>query len=820
MLKNYFKTALRSLFTSKLYSGLNIVGLTFGITCFLLIGLYLFDETHYDQQHSKAKNIYRAIQHRKTTTEELSIAAASYNIAEESKKTIGEIEDVARINRTGRANLSNPENKNTFQETVTWGNESLMTIFDFAVVQGPRKTALKEPNSIVIVDDMAMRLFGTNQVVGKKLVFEFMPDNPLTVTAVLKNHPPNSSFNFNAVVSEATISKDPRFLQNNSDWASQDFMTFFLLKDEAQPALVAKKISSLLNANKKWEPGQSGSFSLQPLTAMHLHSENIVDGARNSNVEAMGQGVLLYLKIFAVVALFVLLIACINYMNLTTARASGRAKEIGIRKTVGADRKHLVYQFMTESILVTTISFILSIACVNLLLPAFNKFVNKDLSFGFSTDYRVWLYSMGVIVFMGLLSGSYPSLVLSGFKPVMLLKKMKLSDNNGFSLRKGLVVFQFTISVVMIIATIVLFQQVRYANNKDLGFNKELLLVVDINSGKVRRGAETIKTEFQKIPGVKNVSVTSRVPGEWKVIPTIKIRNEGDGQEPLTSYFLGIDKNFSETFGLKILKGRNFSGNNDSAAVLLNETAAKMLAIREPSNQMVEIPSVAFGGSYVPLDSASKPFRARVIGIVNDFNYKSLREKIEPMVLGFQNNPVHNIDYFTSRVAGNDIPATLKKMNAVLTKIDPTHLLEYHFLDEQLARFYAEDRRRQALLIWVALASIFIASLGLFGLATYAAEQRIKEIGVRKVLGAGVFNLTSLLSKDFLKLVLIANGFAFPIAWWVTNKWLQEFAYHINVHWWVFVLAAIIALLIALVTVSFQAVKAAIANPVDSLRTE
>jgi putative ABC transport system permease protein len=820
MFKNYFKTALRNLFRNKLYSLLNIIGLTFGITCFLLIGLYLFDEITFDRQHSKAKNIYRAIQHRKTPTEELIIAASSYHLSEESKKTIAEIENTARMTRIGRANLTNPENKNTFQETVTYANEGFMEIFDFKEVEGLSKSALKEPNTIVIVEELAQRFFGKTQVVGKTLLFEFMPDQPFTIKAVLKNHPNNSSFDFTAIFSEATFSNSPNFAENNANWDARSYLTFFLLKDGAKPDAVVPKIDRLLNANVKWEPGYSASYSLQPLADMHLYSENIVEGARNNNVAAMHQGVLLYLKIFAIVALFVLLIACINYMNLTTARASSRLKEIGIRKTIGAKRNHLAWQFMTESFLVATISFILSIGCVNLLLPSFNKFVDKQLSLGFSTDYRIWGYTILATLLIGLLSGSYPSLLLSRFKPVMLLKKMKIMNRGGLSLRKGLVVFQFTISIVMIIATIVLFQQVRYANNKNLGFNKELLLVVDINSGKVRRGAETIQSEFRKIPGVKNVSVTSRVPGEWKTVPTIKIKKQGDVEEPRISYFLGVDEDFKQTFELTILKGRNFSGGNDSSAVLLNETAARMLNISEPSGQIVEIPSLAFGGSYFPIDSTDKPFRARVIGIVNDFNFQSIREKIEPMVLGYQYNPIHNIDYFTSRIDGKDIPATLEKMNNVLTKIDQKHLLEYHFLDEQLARFYAEDHRRQTILIWVALATIFIACLGLFGLATYAAEQRIKEIGVRKVLGAGVFNLTTLLSKDFLKLVLIANGVAFPVAWWATNKWLQEFAYHIDLKWWVFVLAGIIAILIALVTVSFQAVKAAIANPVKSLRTE
>ncbi|QDK80266.1 FtsX-like permease family protein [Spirosoma sp. KCTC 42546] len=818
MLRNYVKIAFRTLSRHKLYTVLNVAGLTFGITCFLLIGLYLFDELTFDQQHSKTNRLYRAIQHKKTASEDLLIAATSYKVAEEAKTHVGEIENSARIFRTGRANLSNPENKHTFQETITFGTASLLELFDFEVIDGNGKSGLTEPNSIIIVEELAQRLFNSTQVVGKTVDFEL--GKPLKITAVLKNHPRNSSFSFNAVISEATISRDPDFGDSMSDWASQNFMTFFLLKEKADPEVAASKLTDLLNANVKWDAGTSANFTLQPLAAMHLFSEHIIDRARNSNVEAMSQGVFLYVKIFAIVALFVLLIACINYMNLATARASNRSKEIGVRKANGAFQSHLIYQFLTESLVVTSLSFLLAVVLINVLLPFFNEFTGKELSLGIHSDYRIWLYALIALVVTGLLSGSYPAFLLSRFSPLLLLTKMKRQSKGDLSFRQGLVVFQFTISVVMMIATIVLFQQVQFANNKDLGFTKELLLVVDINSGKIRSGAETIKTEFSRIPTVKSVSVTSRVPGEWKIIPTVKIRPEGNTSEHKTAYWIGADENFIRTFAIKLINGRNFQGMSDSTAVLLNETAAKQLGIREAASQRVEIPARAMEGSYRPLNEANQPFNARVIGIVKDFHFQSLREKIAPMVLGFQRNPVHNIDYFTARIDGKDMPATLAQMNTILTKIDPTHLLEYHFLDEQLARFYLDDQRRETMLIWVALATIFIACLGLFGLATYAAEQRIKEIGVRKVLGASVLSLSALLSKDFLKLVLIANGIAFPLAWWATHQWLNEFAYHIQVDWWVFVVAGVLSVTIALATISYQAIKAALVNPVKSLRSE
>jgi putative ABC transport system permease protein len=822
MLKNYFKIAWRSLWKNKLYTTLNVAGLTFGISCFLIIGLYLFDELTFDEQHSKANRIYRVIEHKKVNNEETTIAAAGYKLAEESKKTIPGVENTTHIQRTGRANILSTDNpSNFFQETVTVADEHLLEIFDFPLIAGDKTTALKEPNSIIINEELAKKLFNKTDVIGKTLEFSFMDSTPLKITAVLKNHPHNSSFDFSSVLSEASFQVDSGYQRMlAADWLSNNFTVYALLKPNADSKTVSEKMGKLVHDNFNAPAGTSFSFALQPLKGIHLHSKNIVDGARNSNVDAIPQGSSYYIKIFSFIALFVLLIAGINYMNLTTARASARLKEIGIRKSVGAFQSHLIRQFLFETLLVTFISFLLALGVVNLLLPAFNQFANKQLSLGFSSDYRVWLLAIAFVTFIGLLSGIYPALLLSRFKPVLLLKGMKLQNRTGLSLRKALVVFQFTISVVMIIGTIVLFLQVKYLNNTDLGFNKDLLVVIDVNTGKARANFEAVKNEMAKIPSVKNVSVTSRVPGEWKSFRTIKIKNTGNTDDYKVAYMFGADKDFAKTFQVKLLKGRNFDSPNDSSGIIINETAAKMLGITEPADQIVEIPAASRGGTFVPLNRENIPFKPRVIGIVKDFHFQSLRDKIEPLILAYNNNPIHVIDYYSARIEAKNIQGTLDKLKAVMVNNDKDDPFEYHFLNDQLALFYIEDERRQTILIWIALATIFIACLGLFGLATYSAEQRVKEIGVRKVLGASVVNLTSLLSIDFLKLVLIANGIAFPIAWWATNKWLQEYAYHIDLEWWVFGLAGSIALVIALCTISFQAIKAAIANPVKSLRTE
>jgi putative ABC transport system permease protein len=819
MFQNYIKVALRNLSRNKLHSLLNITGLTFGLTCFLILGLYVFDEVTYDHHHTNADRICRVIKHRKSPDEEVKVAGASYKLAEESKKSIGEIENTARITQGGRDMLENTAAQKGVNEVITAANNGLMEIFDFEAVDGDPKTALTAPNSIVIVEDLAMQLFGQTQVAGKTLKWKGY-DQLFTITAVIKNHPPNSSFDFNSVYSESTYYADSSYVNDaNSDWGSSEYSVYVLLRKEADLAAVSQKLGQLVYANYQPQPGISLAYSLQPLEQVHLFSESIMDGNRNFNRMGGGADYLLYVKIFALVALFVLMIACINYMNLTTAKASNRCKEIGIKKVVGAYQGQLIAQFLVESIIVTLFSFVLAVVMVNIVLPFFNDFTNKQLSLGLSTDYRIWLASFGVALLTGVLSGSYPALILSRFSPNMLLKNLKIQNKSDFTLRKGLVVFQFSVSTFMIIATIVMFLQVRFVNNKDLGFNKDLLVVVDINSGKIRRAASTIISEFEKLPNVKNVSTTSRVPGEWKNIPSVRIKQMGYPDEQKVSYLLGVDEHFTTTFEVEVLKGKKFGGLGDTSSVLLNETAAKLLNINEPSGQLIEIPTVSYGGTYMPV-RGDKEFKARVIGIVKDFHFQTLRAPIAPLVLAYQQNPIQNIDYYTARIEAKDAAATIKAMEGVLAKIDPEELFEYHYLDQQLALFYAEDARRETMLIWMALATVFIACLGLFGLATYTSEQRIKEVGVRKVLGASVAGITGLLAKDFLKLVLFACCIAAPIGWYCMDFWLSEFAYRIDMQWWMFAAAGVVALAIAFLTVGGQAVKAALANPVESLRSE
>jgi putative ABC transport system permease protein len=818
MFRNYLKIAWRTLFKNKLYSLLNIAGLTFGLICFFLIGLLVFDELTFNQQHSNADRIYRLIEHKNVKGKQTIVAGGGYKLAEESRQAIGEIENTTRMIRLGRGNLINPERPEiNFQEDVTMADENFLKIFDFPLIEGNRATALVEPNTIVITEELALNRFNTTKVLGKTLKFNFI-DMPLTITGVLKNHPKNSSFTFNNLLSEATNQNTGYFNDfMNSDWLSNNFSIYFLIKPHSDPANVPARLKALVLKNFKPEPGTTFSFDLQNLKDIHLRSEGIVDGARNSNVSAMAQGNPLYIRIFIYIALFVLFIAGINYVNLSTAKASNRSKEIGVRKSLGAERGSLVAQFLLEAFIITAVSFVLSVLLLQVILPFFNQFADKSLTLGFHTDYRIWAGAIAACIFTSLFSGFYPAFLLSGFHPLNLLKGLKNQNNTTTTLRKGLVFTQFTISTVLIICTLVVYEQVKFLNNTNLGFRKDQMVVIDVNTAAARKNMVSIRNEMMKVSGVKSVSATSRVPGEWKMYKKIKAYQGMQQESERESYYFAADENFMETFNARIISGRNFEQAADSGAVIINETAAKALNIKDANNQLITIPAIAGGETFNLLD---KPIAMRVVGIVKDFHFQSLKNRIEPLVVGYIKNPIQDVDYYTARIESINMQSTLDKLKAVMVNNDKDDPFEYHFLDEQLRLFYLEDARRQQILIWAALATIFIASLGLFGLATYAAEQRIKEIGVRKVLGASVFSLAALLTSDFLKIVVAAIIVAVPVAWWAGGLWLQEYAYHIDVAWWMPVAGGLAAVLIAVLTVSYNTIRAALVNPVKSLKSE
>ena len=800
MFMSFVKIALRNLASNRVSSFINIFGLMTGLTSFLLISLYVFDELTFDSAHKNADNIYRVISHRTTQEgKEIKIAGAGYQVSENAKHDFPEIAETVRLISLGRTNVSTTENTNVFYESYLTGSAGFLKVFSFPLLKGDRSTALSLPHSVIITAETAQKLFNTIDVTGRLMKID-RDTVPFKITGVLKNFPANSHLSFNLIFSESSLSGEgfKRFIE--TDWNSQNFATYFLLNNNVNPADIESKINDLAGKHQTGNPAKS-NFILQPLKEIHFHSADIEgNSGKTSSIS--------YIYIFSSIALFLLLIACINYMNLTTARSISRAKEIAIRKTSGASRKNLVLQFLSEAYMITIIAGVLAFILAKLLMNWFNSFTSKHLALGLHSDYRIWTGLAGIILITGLLAGLYPSIFQSRFKPLTLLKRNDSTGGGNFSIRQVLVVFQFALSILMIFATIVIYRQMNYVTTVDMGFNKDNLIVIDINSQKIRRSAETIKTEFGRLEQVRGVTVSSRVPGEWKDLPRVKVRNENtetvEGDE---MFFIGIDDQFLKTYGITLAKGRNFlTGQSDSSSVLINQSAAIELGIAEPEGQMIKI-------------SSETPYRVRVIGIVRDFNFQSLRQPLAPMILGFQNNPVQSIDYFTVKVASDTTP-TLKQIDEILHSIDQSHLTEYHFLDQQWDLFYREDRIRQTIFMTVAILTIIIACLGLYGLAAYSAEQNKKMIGIRKIMGASVSSIVIMLSRNFLILVLIAAMIALPLGPWMMNHWLHEFAYRISVSWWVFLTSVLAALLIAVITIGFQTVRAANTDPVKNLRAE
>lgn len=803
MLKNYFKIAWRNLTRNMMFSTVNIIGLSVALISFLLIAFYVFDELTYDRFHTKADHIYRVVENRKSLEgKERKVASTNYQLTERAKIDLPEVKDMVRLGGFGRTNISTENDQNVFYGEYWTSSPQLLEIFDFTLLQGNKGTALTEPNTVVITKEIAEKLYGTADVINRTIKVD---DSILyKITGVLADFPSNSQMSFDLLFSETSL--DGELGQSfTTDWSSTDFTTYFLLDPKADIKSLENKLTRLVTDNRKVGTDKS-NYLLQPLTDVHFYSGEI-----EGNLGKTGS--LTYMYIFSAIALFILLIACINYMNLTTASFTRRSKEIAVRKVAGALRYNLVAQFLSEAVLTTFISLAIALVSVKFILPAFNEFAGKKFTLGAGTDYRIWIGIGMIVVLVSVLSGIYPALFQSGLKPLQLLKnKIKVGKVN-ISLRRGLVVFQFTLSIIMIIVTLVVYQQMKYINKKDLGFTKEQLLVVDINSGSVRNSAELIKSEFEKLAQVKDVSITSRVPGEWKNLRKVKVSDRQTGTAEVNEmYFLGVDDRFLKTYEITLAQGRNFTHGSmaDSASVMINQTAAQKMGITEANGQLIEM----------PFSVKKPPFVARLVGIVEDFNFQSLHEPLAPMVLGFRSNPVQLIDYFTVRVEPHNMAATIKQMEAVLYKIDPTHLFEYHFLDKQWELFYADDKVKQTIFLAAAALAILIACLGLFGLATYTAQQRIKEIGVRRVLGASMQSIVAMLSKEFLLLVLVAALIAFPIGWWLTHQWLGAFAYRVEVGWGIFLMSGMLALTIAMITISYQAIQAAMANPVKSLKNE
>lgn len=809
MIKNYLKSAWRNIARHKFISFINIFGLTIGITCCLLILTYIINETGYDKYNTNANRTYRVtrIFYSGNGVESLHLSAVAPPFGPLLKSAFPEVQQMTRLYPNGTVILRYKE-KLFNEENSFFADEHFFDIFSVDVTNGDKFTALNDPYTVMLTDKIAHKYFGDTDPINKTIILD-NTKHEFKVTGIFKPFPVNAHIHPEILISFNTLKDTAMYgeKQLETNYGNNSFYTFLLLPKGYNADNLRKRLPSFLD-NYVHMPGMAGNvktsksvtLTLQKLTDIHLRSH--LDDELESN------GDITRVYIFSVIALFILLIACINYMNLSTARSALRAKEIGIRKVIGAQRKEIIRQFLSESVLVTWIALLLAVVLTSVLLPYIDKLSNLNLALSelYSWDILVALVALPFII--GLISGIYPALFMSSFKPVKVLKGVFKAGSGGVSFRKVLVVTQFAISIILIVATTVVFQQLRYIQQKSLGFNKDHILTTAYN-GDLDKKYDSFRNDLLSIPGVKEAGRSSRIPsGRLLDEQGASVMQNGTLQQvKIDLKCLSTDYGFIPTFGMRMAAGRNFSRDyaTDTSNYILNETAVKMLGWGSPQNAIDK--DMVYGGT-----------KGKVIGVVKDFHFESLHQAIVPMI--FYMPPGGNYHRLSLKVGGNNIPATIAAIGDTWHRYLPDVPFDYGFLDQKFQQLYSSEQEQGSLFTIFSCIAIFIACLGLFGLSAFTITQRVKEIGVRKVLGASVPQIVTELSKDFLKLVIVAAVIAFPIAWYIMNKWLLDFASRIDIEWWVFVLAGIIALIIAFATISFQSIKAANANPVKSLRSE
>lgn len=810
MIKNYLKIGWRNVVKNPTFSIINIAGLAVGLACFILIAMYVMDEISYDRYNTKADRIYRINSDIRFGGTNLKLAVCSDPMGATLKKDYPQVEQYTRIYASSGSKLIKKGDVFINEDRVAHADSTFFDVFTLPAVYGNTQTALNEPNTVVITESSAKKYFSTVDAVGKTIETNDNKSTIYKITAVIKDVPRNSHFNFDFIFSMDNVE------YGFGNYLSHNFQTYIVLKQETDykafernfPQVIDKYIlpqaKQFMQINSMEEFEKTGNrlaYSLMPLTDIHLKSERFPELGVNGSIQ--------YVYIFSAVAIFILLLACVNFMNLATARSANRAKEVGIRKVLGTEKKSLISQFLTESTLMVFIGLLLAVVLVWMFVGYFNDISGKSLSIAtlFQPGYLLFLLLLPIVV--GGMAGVYPAFFLSSFKPIAVLKgKM----NKGFSrnyFRSSLVVFQFFTSIVLIIGTIVVFRQLSYIQNKKIGFNKDQVLVIN-GTGALGNNTEAFKNEVDKLSGVKASSFAGYLPvsnssRSDNTFSTEAVMNEKNG---FNMQVWNIDYDYIPVMGMEMLKGRNFSPDfgGDSSGLIINEATAKVIGYNDPIGKKLYSSDGNPGNNIV----------YTIVGVVKNFNFESLRQNISPLCFRLGYNK-----WATAfKVSATDIQPLIKNIESKWKSMAPGMPFSYQFLDEAFDNMYRAEQRVGKVALSFAILAIFIACLGLFGLATYMAEQRTKEIGVRKVLGASVSNIVTMLSKDFAKLVLIAAVIAFPVAWWAMNKWLQDFAYRINIGWWIFIAAGVVTFLIALCTVIFQAVKAAVANPVKSLRTE
>jgi putative ABC transport system permease protein len=802
MIKNYLKIAWRSLLKYKGFSFINIFGLATGMACSLLIFLFVKDELSYDRYHKDAERIYRVVKDFVNDDgSRIPDATSPTALAQAMQREIPEVETVTRLfPNWGGSWVVEYGNKKISEQKFWRADSNFFDVFTYSFIKGNPKTALNDVSSVVITESVAKRYFGKEDPMGK--IFKISCcGGALKVTAVIKDIPANSHFHFDLLSPFRQLNAD------DANWDSYNYYTYARVKPGTNIAAFTKKIQETYFRNQK---DKYSIFYVQPLTNIHLTS--------HLKWELEPNGDRLYVYVFAIIGLFILLIAAINYINLSTAKSSLRTKEIGVRKVSGAMRGSLIKQFLFESLVICFLSSLLAIVIAQLLIPMVNNITLKQLSV-IGNPLTLGFMILAAL-FVGLIAGLFPALYLSSFKPILVLKGLKLNERGALTLRKALVVVQFTISSVLIIGALIIAQQMKFIQNAKLGIDKEQVIVIKHGGSMPVSDRDAYLNTIKRIPTVKKAASGSFSMGEG--FSTTRMKVKGSDKE-IQMNFTNVGFDYMNVVGLEMKEGRGFSANypadtmnngipngpldQNVGGIVINETAVKEFGLGSP----------AIGKQFLWGNDGDTSYYLSVVGVTKDFHFTSLRNEIKPF--GFICRPRNGFN-FTVKLSADNIKTTLGQLEKEWKNFHTDAPFEYVFLDDTFSKLYASEARFQKLFISLVILGIMIACLGLLGLATFAAQQRIKEIGVRKVLGASVPHVVGLLSKDFLKLVVIALIAAVPIAWYLMNQWLNDFAYRVNIQWWIFLLAAIIAIIIAFITISFQAIKAAIANPVKSLRTE
>lgn len=798
MLKNLLTISLRNIFKDKTYSAINILGLTIGITCSMFLFLYILDELSFDRYHKNADNIYRIVSNIKEPDNAFTWAVAQIPLAEELRDNYPEVENAVRFFSMQR-NLYKNNDKQFYEEGFYLTDSTAFDMFTYEFIKGDPATALDLPFSIVLTEKIAKKYFGETDPIGQSL--QNQQNEEFKITGVMKDVPNNSHFRFDALVSRNTRP------QNQGGWGGFGVFTYIQLPANYDLSKMYVSLDTIIKqrVNPIFEQyGITINYELQRMPDIHLHSK-IQD-------EAEAGGDISYIYIFGAVAAFMLMIACINYMNLATARSANRAKEVGIRKVMGSQRKQLIAQFLTESIVIALIALAVSIALIYLLLPAFNSLSSKEMPFSYILQAPIIVGLLGIVVLAGIVGGSYPAFYLSSFNPVSVLKGKLSSKGGSVFFRKSLVVAQFAISIFMLISTLIVFDQLSYMRNKDLGFDKKQVVRIDLSGRELQRKANVLVEKIKQNKDVELVGMADSSPGEGIGKLLIQVEdNDGKLDEKGVDLFTA-DFDFVKTLGMEIAVGRDFSRDiisDTTYAVLVNEAMVKRMAWDSPIGK-----KFVFNGG----GPNNAPVEKRVVGVVKDYHQNSLYDVIEPLMIILDDEQ----NYIFVRTRDGDVRETLTGLEKIWKEVNPNNPFEYKFLDQDFDSQYKADEKRSQIFTAFSGLTIAIACLGLLGLAAFTTEQRTKEIGVRKVIGASLNSLVFLVSKEFFLLVGIGMVLAFPAAWYFTNSWLQNFAYRIELEgeWMTFIASAALAFVITMITVGYHVLRAAIANPVKSLRDE